>query len=130
LNAAAHRAASTAERVGQLAASIPHVRSQLAAITGAMPAEESEVATVAKERVARTEVIKQHALDVVFASTENSGERLTSSQRRLDEHLVQLEVMKEAVSGELDLLRRRIDGAERAARGARSRSAQSAPDRL
>jgi hypothetical protein len=115
VNAAAHRAASTAERVGQLAASIPHVRSQLAAIAGTMPAEEGEVAIVAKERVARTEVIKQHALDIVFASPENSDERLTSSQRRLDEHLVQLEVMKEAVSGELELLRRRIDGAERAA---------------
>ena len=116
VNTAAHRAAATAEHVGQLAASVPRANTRLLSLSNSHQAASTQVqvAVAANQRVSRANEIKQHALDQIFAkSGDKTDAKLIEAQRRLDEHLVQLEVLKEAIAGELEALAREIDAAER-----------------
>lgn len=115
LNTSAHRAAATAEHVGQLAGRVPLAAERLISLSGTIPKVfKASPDTVTKERLARVESIKEHALSVVqWQFPRQADVNLSETQRRLDEHLVQLDVLKEEISGELQLLVRETDAAER-----------------
>ncbi len=118
VNAAAHRAAATAEHVGQLAASVVRVNSRVRSSSSTAPTAlpDDPLKIVADQRISRTEEIKNYALGLVsLERRDKTDDQLTAAQRRLDEHLTQLEVLKEAIAGELAELGRQIDSEERQA---------------
>jgi len=117
VNTAAHKVAATAERVGQLAASVPKEGGRLSGIktSGKSETASPAIQAAAHDRASRTRVMKDHALQVI-TSPPTDSDQLASAQRRLDEHLVQLDVMKEAISAELDSVARDIASAEQTQR--------------
>jgi len=122
VNTAAHKAAAAAEHVGQLAARVPHANEQLLSFSNSGQAVPTDhpITVAAAQRVSRTEEIKGHALALISTrSGDTSDAQLAAAQRRLDADVVQLEVMKEAIAGELVVLARQIDAAQREAAAAR-----------
>jgi hypothetical protein len=116
VNAAAYRAAASAEHVLQLAARVSELSVRLRGIAGRQEELPAHADIVLRQRQQSTQSIQQHALAIASQDSEGLSDRqLGDAQRRLDAHLAQLEVLKEAVLGELAMLEREIDAAEREA---------------
>jgi hypothetical protein len=118
LNSAAHKAAAMAEHVGQLAARVPRANTHLRSFPHepVVDAADASILSAATDRALRTNEIKDYALaNVSQVRGDRTDSDLAAIQRRLDEHLVQLEVMKEAITGELEALARQVDASERQA---------------
>jgi hypothetical protein len=117
LNTAAHKAAATAEHVGQLAARVPLAYAHFISVKPSSDATTADpVEYAAQERSSRLAEMKDFALSIIVPqSAAHVVLNLAIAQRRLDEHLVQLDVMKEAIIGELEAIARQTDAAEREA---------------
>lgn len=105
-NALAHRAAVTATRVEQLAQSVPTAYSSLLAIAGrrVQASGPNPVQTNADQRCARAREISQTALNAK-GTIETGGldADLSATIRRMDEFLIELEALKEAIFNELEI---------------------------
>lgn len=106
VNSCAHKLSANSERVKQLAESVPRARAQLLVMNGQSPRQSSHhdsPESHAHERVKRVNEMQQHALGLIASNLDEKSEtELAETQRKLDGQLAQLEVLKEAVVGELE----------------------------
>jgi hypothetical protein len=105
-NALAHRAAVTATRVEQLAQSVPTAYRSLLALAGrsVQASGPNPVQTNTDQRCARAQEVSQTALKAKGAiEIGGSDADLSATIRRMDEFLIELEALKEAISKELEM---------------------------
>ena len=103
-NRAAHPVTATAARIDELAGSVPGRRAQLLMLSGrSVTSAEAESARRKMElRQQRTAELITIASQVLGSQLDKpSDAELAADIRRMDAHLVQLQLMKEDVTGEL-----------------------------
>jgi Tfp pilus assembly protein PilN len=102
VNAAAHKLLAEAAHVGQLAPRVATAWQQVASLSGMMDNPRTEIEKDrSNERVDDTAAMMAYALGIVTSDLASKPlAQLTTEQKRLDEQLAKLEVMKEQIVGE------------------------------
>jgi hypothetical protein len=107
VNRAAHKVMYTAKRLEELAKAVPVARTQLHILSGqgGLPPElKAQTAKTLEDRLAVTGMMFSAALAIVDKGlTDLADKDLTAKLWRLDEHQVQLDAMREAITHELDM---------------------------